>query len=174
MDHRPFEDWILENKKLTSNEERELNAHLRTCHSCTALAEVDLALKSVRVAAPAAGFTDRFQVRLAARKKVLRRRNLWGFTILTMSVSSLLVWVAWPILRNIIQSPVNLLASWLSSLLLYWAAMQAMVHAGVVVFKVVPSFVPTYIWTVILFAAGGWSLLWVFSLMKLTKVPRGV
>jgi hypothetical protein len=49
-----------------------------------------------------------------------------------------------------------------------------MVNAGVVLFKVVPGFVPAYIWTIILFAAGGWSLLWVFSLMKFTKIPRGV
>lgn len=174
MDHRPFEDWLLENKSLTGNEKRQLNAHLQTCHSCTALAEVDLALKSVKTAAPTAGFTDRFQVRLFARKKAIYQRNFWGFFILTLSVLSLLVWIAWPVLKGFIQSPVNLLASWLSSLMSFWVAIQAMVNAGVVLFKVVPSFVPAYIWTIILFAAGGWSLLWVFSLMKFTKIPRGV
>ena len=174
MDHRPFEDWLLDNKDLTINEKRQLDDHLRTCHSCTALAEVDLALKSVRVTAPATGFTDRFQVRLAARKKALRQRNFWGFLILTLSVSSLLIWVAWPVLKSFIQSPVNLLATWLSSLISFWVAIRAMVNAGMVLFKVVPGFVPAYIWTIILFAAGGWSLLWVFSLMKFTKIPRGV
>ena len=89
MDHRPFEDWLLDNKVLTSNEKRQLNAHLQTCPSCCALAEVDLALKTVKVAAPTAGFADRFQVRLAARKKALRQRNFWGFFILTMSVLSI-------------------------------------------------------------------------------------
>ena len=174
MDHRPFEDWLLEDKNLTNNEKRQLNAHLRTCHSCTALAEVDLALKLVKTAAPTAGFTDRFQVRLVARKKAIHQRNFWGFFVLTLSVLSLLVWVAWPMLKSFIQSPVNLLASWLSSLMSFWVAIQAMVNAGVVLFKVVPGFVPAYIWTIILFAAGGWSLLWVFSLMKFTKIPRGV
>ena len=174
MDHRPFEDWLLDNKDLTINEKRQLDDHLRTCHSCTALAEVDLALKSVRVTAPATGFTDRFQVRLAARKKALRQRNFWGFLILTMSVSSLLIWVAWQVLKSFIQSPVNLLATWLSSLISSWVTVQAMVNAGVVLFKVVPGFVPAYIWTIILFAAAGWSLLWVFSLMKFTKIPQGV
>ena len=174
MDHRPFEDWLLDNKDLTSNETRELNAHLQVCHSCSALAEVDLALKSVRVAAPAEGFTDRFQVRLAARKKALRQRNFWGFLILSMSVLSVLAWVAWPVLGSIIRSPVNLLTSWLSALLSFWAATQVMVHAGAVVFKVLPGFVPAYVWTVILFAAGGWSLIWVFSLIKFTKVTQGV
>jgi hypothetical protein len=174
MDHRPFEDWLLEDKVLAADEKRQLNVHLRTCSSCTALAEVDLALKSARAAEPAAGFADRFQVRLVTRKKTLRQRNFWGFLVLTVSVFSLLVWLSWPVLRNIVQSPVNVLASWLSSLLSFWAALQAMLHAGAVLFKVVPSFVPAYIWTVILFAAGGWSLLWVFSLMKFTKIPQGV
>jgi hypothetical protein len=174
MDHRPFEDWLLDNKVLTSNEKRQLNAHLQTCPSCCALAEVDLALKMVKVAAPTAGFADRFQVRLAARKKALRQRNFWGFFILTMSVLSILMWVAWPLLASIIQSPENVLAAWLSSLLSLWIAIQVMVHAGEVAFKVIPSFVPPYIWTAILFAACGWSLLWVFSLMKFTKFPQGV
>jgi hypothetical protein len=174
MDHRPFEDWLLDNKDLTSNEKRQLNAHLQTCHSCSALAEVDLALKSIRVASPADGFTERFQVRLAARKKALRQRNFWGFLLLTISVFSVLVWVAWPVLRSIIQSPVNLLASWFSSLVSIWASAEALFQGSIVFFKVVPGFIPAYIWIIILFLAGGWSLLWVISLMKFTKIPQGV
>jgi hypothetical protein len=122
MDHRPFEDWLLEDKVLIPDEKRALNAHLRDCTSCTALAEVDLALKSVRVA----------------------------------------------------HAPVDALTAWLSSVLSFWASLQAVLNAGVVLFKVMPGFVPAYIWIVVLFAAGGWSLLWVFSLMKFTKFPRGV
>jgi len=41
-------------------------------------------------------------------------------------------------------------------------------------FKVAPGFVPAYIWVVILFATGGWSVVWVVSLMKFTKVKQGV
>ena len=174
MDHRPFEDWLLETQLLTNDQKHQLNAHLRTCPSCTALAEVNLALKSVRVAAPATGFTNRFQVRLAARKQALRWRNFWGFSLLTLSVLGLLGWVSWPVLKDLIHSPVNLLASWISSLVSFWASLQAIFRAGMVLFKVVPGFVPVYIWAVILFAAGGFSLVWVVSLMKFTKYPQGV
>ena len=174
MDHRPFEDWLLNHQTLAADEKRQLTAHLQSCPSCTALAEVNLALKSAKMAAPAAGFSDRFQVRLVARKKAIHQRNFWGFFVLTLSVLSVLVWVSWPVIKSAAQSPVDLLTSWLASLLSFWAALQAMVHAGVVLFKVVPGFVPAYIWTVILFAACGWSLLWVFSLMKFTKIPQGV
>jgi hypothetical protein len=174
MDHRPFENWFLENKALNANEQQQLNAHLRACPYCLALAEVDLALKSVRLAAPAAGFADRFRVRLEARKQALRRRNVWGFLILTMSVLTLLTWVSWPVLAAVVQSPANLLISWLSSLTSLWAALQAMFHASAVLFKAMPDFIPAYVFPVLLFAAGGWGLLWVFSLMKFTKIPQGV
>ncbi len=173
MDHQPFENWLLDNQPLTTDQKRQLNTHLRTCSSCAALAEVNLALKSVGVAVPTAGFANRFQVRLAAKKQALRRRNFWGFVILTLSVLGLFGWVSWPVLKDLIQSPVNLLASWISSLVSFWASLQAIFRAGMVLFKVVPGFVPAYIWAVILFAAGGWSLVWVVSLMKFTKYPQG-
>ena len=174
MDHRPFEDWLLDDQPLTNDQKRQLNTHMQTCSSCAALVEVNLALKSVRVAAPAAGFADRFQVRLIARKQALLWRNFWGFTLLTLSVLGLIGWVSWPVLKDLIQSPVNLLASWISSLVSFWASLQAVIRAGMVLFKVAPGFVPTYVWTVILFAAGGWSLVWVVSLMKFTKKLQGV
>ena len=174
MDHRPFEGWLLNNQKLAADEKRQLNAHLQVCSSCTALAEVNLALKSVKMAAPAAGFADRFQVRLEAQKKAMRRRNFWGFVLLALTVLSVLTLIARPIITSLVQSPVNLLASWLGSLLSFWASLVAMAHAGLVLFRIVPGFFPAYIWTVILFAACGWSLLWVFSLIKFTKFPQGV
>jgi len=173
MDHRPFEDWLLDNQPLTTDQKRLLNTHLRTCSSCTALVEVNLALNSVKLAAPSTGFTDRFQVRLSAKKQAIRQRNFWGFVVLSLSVLGLFAWVSWPVFRILIQSPVNLLASWISSLVSFWASLQAIFRAGMVLFKVVPGFVPAYIWAVILFAAGGWSLVWVVSFMKFTKYPQG-
>ena len=174
MDHRPFEGWLLNNQMLDADEKRQLNAHLQVCSSCTALAEVNLALKSVKTIAPETGFTERFQIRLEAQKKALRRRNFWGFTLLALSALSVLTLIAWPVLTSLLHSPVDLLASWISSLLSLWAAFQAMTHAGLVLFKVIPDFIPAYIWTIVLFAACGWSLLWVFSLIKFTKFPQGV
>ena len=174
MDHRPFEDWLLDNASLTPDQKRQLQTHLQTCSSCTAIAEVNLALKSVRLAEPAEGFVGRFQVRLAAKKKILRRRNFLGFSILAISVVGAFLWLTWPVLMDLVQSPVDLLDAWISSLLSAWTSFQAIFQAGLVLFKVVPSFLPVYIWAVILFAAGAWSLVWVASLIKFTKYPQGV
>jgi hypothetical protein len=173
MDHRPFEGWLLNNQTLDADEKRQLNAHLQDCSSCTALAEVNLALKTVKMAAPAAGFTDRFQTRLAARKQALHRRNFWGFLLLTLSVLSVLTLITLPVITSLLQSPVDLLASWLGALLSSLTALDAMIHAGLVLFRIVPGFFPAYSWTIILFAACGWSLLWVFSLSKFTKFSQG-
>jgi hypothetical protein len=174
MDHRPFEGWLLKDQTLTADEKRQLNAHLQVCSACTALAEVNLALKSAKMAEPAAGFAERFQARLAARKQALRRRNFWGFLLLTLSVLSVLTFIAWPAIMGMLKSPVDLLSSWIGALLSIWVTLIAMAQAGLVLFRIVPDFIPAYIWTVILFAACGWSLLWVFSLFKFAKFPQGV
>jgi hypothetical protein len=174
MDHRPFEDWLLNNQALSAEENRQLNTHLQSCSSCTALAEVNLELKSVKMVAPAAGFAGRFQVRLEAQKKALRRRNFWGFLLLTLSVLSGLVAIALPVLKSMIQSPLDLLASWLSTIVSIWASAEALFQGGRVILKVLPGFIPIYVWIVVLLVAGGWSLLWVFSLKKFTKIPQGV
>ena len=68
MNHQPFETWLLDDKVLTAAEKRELNSHLRTCKTCSALAETGLALRSARAVSPAPGFALRFQHRLAAHE----------------------------------------------------------------------------------------------------------
>jgi len=174
MDHRPFEDWLLDNQELTAEQQHQLNSHLRTCASCAAIAEVNLALSSVREAAPLEGFADRFQVRLAARKQAQRRRNTLGFFILVLSTVVALGWLAWPLLKGIYLSPVNVLGSWMASLTSVWVSVQAVMHTGAVLLKVIPGFIPAYVWIGLLVVGGGLGLVWVASLIKFTKVPQGV
>ena len=170
MDHRPFSDWLLENKHLTAEEKQSLKTHLQACTSCSALAEVDLALKSVKLAEPAEGFSDRFQVRLAAQRKTARQRNTAGFILLTVSVLAAVTWIAWPYLGGSLRSPAGLLSSWLASLFTLWTDLRALLHAGWVVVNVVPSF----LWALFVFTATTSSLLWALSLVKLNKVMQGV
>jgi len=174
MNHRPFEDWLLADEPLNAQQTHELQAHLQACRDCAALAEVNLALKSVRAASPADGFSARFQVRLEAQKKVLRLRNVTGFSLLALSAVSTLVWLSWPLLTAAFESPVSLLASWLSALVAFWASLQAMGQVSTLLLRVFPDLIPAYVWLAILLAGGGWSVVWVFSLIKITKKQQGV
>ena len=174
INHRPFDDWLLADQPLTPQQKQELQAHLQNCPQCAALAEVNLALTSARTVSPQAGFADRFQVRLAEQKRAMRARNLWGFLILVVSVVSILAWLAWPLLNIVLRSPVDLLASWLSDLVSLWASLQTMSYVSAVLLRVAPGFIPVSAWVVILLAAGGCSLLWAFTLVKLTKNLQGV
>jgi hypothetical protein len=170
MDHRPFNEWLLENKPLTAEEKQSLHSHLQTCTSCSALTEVDLALKSVKLAAPAEGFGDRFKVRLAAQRKTARQRNTAGFILLTVSVLAAVTWLAWPYLGTSLRSPAGMLSSWMTSLFTLWTDLRALLHAGWVVVNVVPSL----LWALFVFTAATSSLVWALSLVKLNKVVQGV
>ncbi len=174
MNHRPFEDWLLSNEPLPAPQKRELQDHLRTCAHCAALAEVNLALELARMESPSEGFAARFQVRLAAQKKALRARNFWGFFVLTLSILGIAAWLAWPLIKVIFQSPVNLLASWLSYLVSLWASLQAVEQVSSTLLRVIPGFIPAYVWLAVLLGGCGTSLVWVLSLKKFTNYPRGV
>jgi membrane-associated protease RseP (regulator of RpoE activity) len=86
MNHQPFEDWLLEEKPINPKQKLELEAHLRVCTYCSALAATGNALHSVKKAAPAVGFTVRFQERLAKQKAVERRRRFWGTIVFISEV----------------------------------------------------------------------------------------
>jgi hypothetical protein len=174
MNHRPFDDWLLADQPLNPQQARDLQAHLQNCPQCAALAEVNLALSSTKAVPAPAGFTDRFQLRLAAQRRAVRARNRWGFLILVVSVISILTWLAWPVLKIVLQSPMDLVTSWFSDLVSLWAAVQAMSHVSAVLIRVVPGFIPASAWAVLLLATGGFSLLWAFSLRKVSQRAQGV
>ena len=98
MNHRPFEDWLLAEDPLTSDQKADLQVHLKTCPSCQAMAEVNLALRTKKVIAPAPGFTTRFQTRLMVRRSGQRRRNMAGILILVISAVALVAWLLFPYL----------------------------------------------------------------------------
>jgi len=174
MNHLPFEEWMLKEEKLTRTQERELAAHLQECRYCTALEEVNLALRSARQVEPARGFTSRFHARLADRKQALKRRSVLGFSLLAVSTLGVFTATTWTALQAVVESPLGAVSSWLTSLVGIWASLQAMFHAGLVLFRVAPAFVPGYIWTVLIFILSGWSLVWIYSLLKFTRIPQGV
>jgi hypothetical protein len=173
MNHRPFEDWLLNDMPISPEQKRELDSHLRTCTYCAALVETRKVLSSVKMVSPAAGFTSRFQTRLAARKVVERQRRFRGSILFVAGGIGILMWVAGPYLAAFFAAP----ATWISALV-EWGiflitTLQAMAQAGSVLLDVVPGFLSPFAWMVLLSAIAGISLLWSVSIWRFVRVPRG-
>ena len=174
MNHRPFEDWLLDDTPVTLEQKRDLDAHLRTCAHCAALAKTGVVLQSARKVSPPSGFAMRFQARLAAQKLAERRRKFWGSIVFTLGGLALLTWLTFPYLATFFSSP----ATWISALvqwgLFLVTTLQAMAQAGSVLLNVIPGFLPPFAWMVVLSAFAGISLLWSVSIWRFSRVPQGV
>ena len=173
MNHRPFEDWLLNDMPISPEQKRELDSHMRTCAYCAALLETGKALSSVKIVSPAAGFTSRFQVRLAARKVTDRRRRFWGTILFVAGGLGILVWVAGPYLASFFASPATWISAFVEWGIFLITTLQAVAQAGSVLLDVIPGFLSPFAWMVLLSAFAGISLLWSVSLWRFVRVPRG-
>jgi len=174
MNHQPFESWLLDDKHLTPGEKRELDAHVRTCRYCTALAETGLALRSTSVVSPVAGFTARFQSRLAAHKLAERRRRLWGLILLAITGVILLGVFAAPFIMSFVSSPVEWFTALTSYFLFVYTSLQAFTEIASVLFRMAPNFIPPYGWMVMFSMVSGLGLIWAISIWRLSHKPQGV
>jgi hypothetical protein len=174
MNHQPFEEWLLNDKNLTPAEKRELDLHLRTCTYCTALTSTGLALRSAPVAAPAAGFTMRFQQRLAAQKIAERRRKLWGVFVLLLSGVGLLGWFTAPYLFAFANAPVQWATAFIGYFLFGITSLLALTEMMTVFLSILQNFIPPYVWMVLASALGGLGLLWIISIWRFSHTPHGV
>jgi len=174
MNHRPFEDWLLGDQRLDPAQKRELDTHLRECNTCTAIAEANLALRSARLVTPAPGFSVRFQDRLAQARAAQRRRTFLGSMLFAVGGLVLLAALAGPTLFSFVGSPAEWLALFLNGALFTYSMLVAVVEASPVLFRVLPGFMPPFIWLVVLSAISGLGLLWSVSIWRIARVPQGV
>ena len=176
MTHQPFESWLLDDKPIHSKQKLELDAHLRVCNYCAALAETGQALRSVKKISPAAGFTTRFQARLAVQRAAERRRRLWGALLFTFGGLAILIWIAAPYIAPFFASPATRISSVVGWGVFLITTLNALFRAGSVFLDVIPAFLPPFVWMVLVSALAGISLLWSVSIWRFTQrvVPRGV
>lgn len=88
MNHQPFEAWIFEPGAMSAEDRRSLQLHLAGCPQCQRLERrwqaVHQQLRARPLAAPAHGFTQRWQSGLAERRLQAQRRQAWkifGFLV---------------------------------------------------------------------------------------------
>ena len=174
MNHQPFEEWLLSEKLISPKERLDLDAHLRICSYCSALAETGKALRSVKQVSPAAGFSARFQSRLVAQRAAELRRKRWGVVLFTFGGLVMLLWIVGPYLASFLAAP----ATWIAALI-EWAVFaittaQAVGQAGSVLLRMLPGFLSPFAFMVLLSAFAGIGLLWSVSIWRFVRVPRGV
>jgi hypothetical protein len=174
MNNRHFEDWLLAEDPLTSDQKADLQDHLKTCPSCQAMAEVNLALRTVKVVVPVPGFTTRFQSRLAVRRSGQRRRNMAGILILVISAVTLVAWLLFPYLAWVLSSPLDVFVTWVTTLSLVLSSLLAYGKAGSVLLRVASDFIPVYLWVAVFALTGLAGLLWVASIRKFAPNFEGV
>jgi hypothetical protein len=174
MNHQPFEEWLLHEKLISPKQKLDLEAHLRNCSYCSALAETGKALRTVKQVSPAAGFSARFQARLAAQRAAELRRKRWGTVLFTFGGLVMLMWIAGPYLASFLAAP----ATWIA-VLVEWAVYiittaVAVGQAGSVLLRVLPGFLSPFVFMVLVSAIAGIGLLWSVSIWRFVRVPRGV
>ena len=172
MDHRPYEDWLLDDERLTPERDPDLRIHLRNCPECAALARGNMALRSASVTAPAEGFALRFQVRLVAERKVQKRRNLIGLFLMAVVGVGGLLWLLSPYLPYLTLPPTQLASLWISNLVYLALTVRVLSVLGNTLLNVLASFVPTYVWALSLALLGGTGFLWTFSFRRVGKYSQ--
>lgn len=176
MNHLPFEEWLLNDKPVTPEQQRDLDLHMRTCAYCSALAETGRMLSAAKMAVPTPGFTARFQSRLAERKIAERRRKLWGAVLFTLGGLVLLMWAVSPYLASFMVSPATWISVVVGWLVYIGTTLFALFDAGVVILSVIPKFLPPFAWLVLLSTFAGVGLLWSVSIWRFAQrgAPQGV
>jgi hypothetical protein len=174
MNHQPFEEWLLTEKLISPKQKLDLDAHLRTCSYCSALAETGKALRTVKKVSPAAGFSTRFQARLAMQKAAERRRKRWGAVWFTLGGLVMLMWLAGPYLASFFAAPATWIAAMIEWVVFLVTTLQAVAQAGSVLLRMLPGFLSPFVFMVLVSAFAGIGLLWSVSIWRFVRVPRGV
>lgn len=175
MNHQPFKEWLLSDEPLTAEQSRVLSEHLQGCASCSQLetgwSEVQALIQRRPEAAPAPGFTDRWQARLAARHLKKQRQQVWIALGLILLAAILLAGYLFLQASSVLRSPSQLLLLWISQLTNLYGTLYELREYLRFLFRVMPI-VPI---TSVILAVGVLSFLsvsWVATFKQLITTRR--
>jgi predicted anti-sigma-YlaC factor YlaD len=172
MNHQPFEEWLLSGEHLSGTQTRDLYNHLANCPDCSALMEVNTALRAVQPASPAAGFGVRFQARLESQRASQRRRAGWGIFFLALASAGVMLILAVRFLPMLPDSLLNLAAGGIPALISLVASASLIGQLGAAFVRVAASLVPGYAWFAAALLCAFFAWLWVITISRFAKVPQ--
>lgn len=146
MVHQHYEQWLLDDERLTPEQERDLRIHLRNCLDCAALARANLVLRAAPVVTPPRGFALRFQERLAARREIQRGRSVIGMFLLALAGMGALGLVLLPFAPYLALGPEQLFTLWVSNLVYIAIVVRTASAVGLTLLNVAGAFIPEYAW----------------------------
>ena len=174
MNHRPFEDWLLDEIHLSPDQRQELEQHLRVCRRCSSLSASGAELRLAKMVPPRAGFVTRFSHRLALQRAADRRRRRWGAAVLVAVGLAVLVAWAVPYVAAIGGSPISWITRSIGYFMFVISSGRALLEFSQVVLRLAPSLVPPYVWMMLVSATAGLTLVWAVSIWQVARRARGV
>lgn len=113
LNHQPFRDWLFTEEPLNPADALLLQEHLQTCEACQkqrlAWNNVQHLLQTSEQADPEAGFTVRWQNRLAAQRLKKQHKIAWGFFFAAAGSSLIILAVLGWLAADLLRTPQNLL-----------------------------------------------------------------
>jgi hypothetical protein len=173
MNHQPFEDWLLSGDQLSAAQRHDLHDHLNDCEYCTALAEVNTALRATRPAAPREGFVPRFEARLQLQHARQRRRTFWGVFFLALASVGVIVALALRVLPYFREDLLGMAVAWIPYLVSLFNSANVIGEIVAVLIGIVAGLIPGYAWALAGFLGALFGWLWVVSISRFAKLPQG-
>lgn len=180
MDHKPYESWLVADEPLLPEQEISLHEHLDSCETCRQLQkswnEVEGIFEERIFILPQPGFTERWQLRLAAELEIetekQQARSTWLFLAATTGAAFLVLII---MAIQFFSSIQNSTEAFISSMTFFAGVLNltATIQKAILpIFEVLLISVPTPWWLLFIAVTSLLVLVLTFSTLKILKSRR--
>jgi len=171
MKHQPYENWIVDEVSLNTEQIEALEAHLKVCEVChqlrQSLENVTQRMQSSPQAGPAPGFSQRWKDSLTERRiwkhKMQTRRLL--LLLVTGTVLSFFSLVAYSVATT---SPTEIVVAAFQTITRIFVQWDAIQQTLITLYSTVPPVIPIALWIMLAMSAGFLVLVWFVSLWRIS------
>lgn len=171
MSHPRFEAMLFERTDLKGSDRLALEQHLQECKSCRRLASNWSAIEShfqkASMVAPMAGFSTRFQTRLAKQRQRRREWVLIGAGLGVVAALVLLMILFGSGLIALLSPGIRYLLKSLTSLMLFGGVMQIFTNFLSLLFERLVANISPATWLTYSAIFSGLAAIWLSSIYKL-------